>query len=199
MHGEYKITVKNKRNKYSFSLKRNISILQGDSGRGKTTLFDMIHEYNRFGKTSGVSISCDKLVLAVTGEDWKETITNNPDSIIVIDEDNRFIVSKEFAKVVNGSDNYYLIITRNITAQLPISVDEIFTVSGNKNKKFERIYKDIDKMNSSPRKSTLPFKPQLIITEDSNSGFQFFNNIAYKHSIQCESAGGKSNILNGSF
>ena len=109
---------------------------------------------------------------------------------------NYFLLRKEFAKVVNGSDNYYLIITRNITAQLPISVDEIFTVSGNKNKKFERIYKDIDKMYSSPRKSTLPFKPQLIITEDSNSGFQFFNNIAYKHNIQCESAGGKSNILN---
>lgn len=35
MHGEYKVRVKNSRNSYIFSLKRNITVLQGgarDSG-----------------------------------------------------------------------------------------------------------------------------------------------------------------------
>lgn len=46
MTGEYKIRVKNSRNNYIFNLKRNITVLCGDSGRGKTTLYEMISDYN---------------------------------------------------------------------------------------------------------------------------------------------------------
>ena len=49
MRGEYKVSVRNKRNNYSFILRRNITILRGESGRGKSTLYDMIHEHNRYG------------------------------------------------------------------------------------------------------------------------------------------------------
>ena len=60
MTGKYKIRVSNSRNRYTFELKRNITILCGDSGKGKTTLYEMVREYNRFKKSSGVSISCDR-------------------------------------------------------------------------------------------------------------------------------------------
>ena len=53
MVGEYKVRVKNSRNSYSFTLKRNITVLRGESGRGRTTLFEMIPEHNRFGKNKG--------------------------------------------------------------------------------------------------------------------------------------------------
>lgn len=89
MRGEYKIRVKNSRNSYSFSLKRNLTVLRGESGRGKTTLFDMIREYNRYGKESGVSISCDRELLAIVGDRWEEDIHSNPGKIIVIDEDSK--------------------------------------------------------------------------------------------------------------
>ena len=113
MRGEYKVRVKNNRNTYTFVIRRNITILKGDSGRGKTTLFEMIHEYNRFGKQSGVSISCDRELVAIDEEHWEESIEQNPGTIIVIDEDCNFTRSKRFAETVRGSDNYYLIITRN--------------------------------------------------------------------------------------
>ena len=96
MHGEYRVRVRNSRNSYAFSLRRNITVLRGESGRGKTTLFDMIHEHNRFGKESGVSISCDKELVAIDGDKWEDDILSNPGKIIVIDEDSHFIKSKDF-------------------------------------------------------------------------------------------------------
>ncbi len=194
MHGEYKVRVKNSRNSYTFSLRRNITVLKGESGRGKTTLFDMIHEYNRFGKESGVSISCDRELVAISGDKWEDDIRDNPGKIIVIDEDSHFIRSGDFARAVRGSDNYYLLITRNYLSELPISVDEIYELTGAKNKRFSRIYSDIWKMYDKPDRSALPFKPQVIITEDSGSGYQFFEIIAHRLGIRCISSGGKSGV-----
>ncbi len=99
MKGAYQIRVKNNRNSYSFELRRNITILRGESGRG---------------------------------------------TIIVIDEDSQFIRSKDFARVLRESDNFFLLITRNYLAELPISVDEIYELNGAKNKKFKKVYQDIE-------------------------------------------------------
>jgi len=103
----------------------------------------MIHEHNRFGKESGVSISCDRELVTIAGDKWEDDILGNPGKIIVIDEDSHFIRSRDFARVVRGSDNYYLLITRNYLSELPISVDEIYELTGAKNKRFNRIYSDI--------------------------------------------------------
>ena len=72
MRGKVSVTVRDSRNSYSFELKRNITILTGDSGCGKTTLFEMIMDYNRYGKQSGIHISCERPVVAVFGNNWKE-------------------------------------------------------------------------------------------------------------------------------
>jgi len=194
MKGAYKVNIKNNRNSYTFELRRNITILRGESGRGKTTLFEMISDYNRFGKNSGVSVSCDKDIIALAGNDWEEVINKNPGTIIVIDEDSQFIRSEEFAKVVRGSDNYFLLITRNYLAQLPISVDEIYELSGAKNKKLKKVYREVDRMFNNPSSRYLPFVPEIIITEDARSGYQFFKAITDKIGIKCISADGKSNI-----
>ena len=150
MKGFFRVRVSNKRNVYAFELKRNITVLRGESGRGKTTLFEMISDYNRFGKTSGVSVSCDRDLVSVSGADWEKTIGDNPGAIIVIDEDSSFLKTKEFARVLQKSDNYFLLITRNYLADLPISVDEIYELKGEKNKKFEKVYQEIDRMYDRP-------------------------------------------------
>ena len=67
--------------------------------------------------------------------------------------------------MVGGSDNYYLLITRNYLSQLSISVDEIYRLVGKKNKRFSRIFTDISKMYDKPDESALPFRPQVIITD----------------------------------
>ena len=194
MHGRYRVRVKNDRNTFQFELVRNITVLRGESGRGKSTLFEMIREYNRFGRNSGVAISCDRNLFALGGEEWEETIAQHKGQIIVVDEDSRFVRSDDFARFVKGSDNYFLLITRNYLPALPISVDEIYELSGAKNKRFKKIYTDIYKMYNDPDRRRLPFVPEVIITEDSKSGFQFFRKEAERLGIICESAEGKSNI-----
>lgn len=194
MIGTVQVSVKNSRNSYTFTLKRNITILSGDSGTGKTTLYNMIADYNLDGKQSGVTISCDKPLIALGRRRWEEDLAEIQNSVIVIDEDNQYIRTREFAKAVQNSSNYYLIITRNYLHNLPYSVEEIYEITGNKNKKFKHMYNEIDYIYDSPTKGLLPFKPEVIITEDSNSGFQFFHTIAKQNGIECVSARGKSNI-----
>lgn len=194
MIGPVDVSVRDKRNSYKFTLKRNITILCGDSGRGKTTLFEMVADYNHFGKNSSVKISCDREVIAVIGTDWRQIIEKVYDSIIIIDEDNEFIRTKEFAKAIQKTSNYYLLITRGYLEQLPISVDEIYEISGEKNKKFTRVYKEVDHMYDAPAKARLPFVPDVIITEDSKTGYQFFRTISDRSGIECIPAAGKSNV-----
>ncbi|MBR6896669.1 MAG: hypothetical protein IKN24_00725 [Lachnospiraceae bacterium] len=196
MLGRYQVRVKNNRNSYSFELKRNITILRGQSGRGKTTLFEMVREYNRYGKGSGVTISCDKEIVALDGGNWKEIIEGSKQTIFIIDEDSEFIRSRDFAVTLRSSDNYFLLITRNYLNELPISVDEIYEITGNKNKKFKKLYQEIYKMYDHPSMRSLPFKPDVIITEDSGAGYQFFKNRAEKAGVKCISAFGKTKILN---
>ena len=45
MYGIHHVIVQNGNLKYEFDIKRNITILKGDSASGKTTLVEMIQEY----------------------------------------------------------------------------------------------------------------------------------------------------------
>ena len=45
MKGMHHVIVSNGSMKYEFDIKRNITILKGDSATGKTTLVEMIQEY----------------------------------------------------------------------------------------------------------------------------------------------------------
>jgi len=60
MKGSHRIIVESRKVKYDFTIKRNITILTGDSGSGKTVLIDLIRDYRRYGSDSGVSLSCDR-------------------------------------------------------------------------------------------------------------------------------------------
>ncbi|MCR5625412.1 MAG: ATP-binding protein [Lachnospiraceae bacterium] len=196
MNGVLKVSVHDKRNSYKFELHRNITVLCGDSGTGKTTLFEMVSDYNRYGKNSSVKISCNREVIALSGRDWENELLSQTNSLIIIDEDSKFIKSKEFANLINGSSNYFLLITRNYLEQLPISVKEVYNLQGIKNKKFVKEYKEIYDIYDSPSKRSLPFTPEVIITEDSKTGYQFFKELSDKLGIICVSAYGKSNIYN---
>ena len=136
MNGTCKVKVRNSRNQYEFEIKSSITILCGDSGTGKTILYDMLDEYNRLGKSSGVTVSCNKRIVTVNEAHWERKLDSIRDAIIIIDEDRHFIRSSDFAKKVRGADNYFLLITRDYLPHLPYSVDEIYTLRGTKNKKF---------------------------------------------------------------
>ena len=126
MKGSHRIIVETRKVKYDFTIKRNITIFTGDSGSGKTVLIGLIRDYRRYGSDSGVFLSCDRDCRTIDNEDWERQISEISDSIIFIDEGNRFLTSKKFANLVQNSNNYFVIATREKLPMLPYSGNEIY-------------------------------------------------------------------------
>lgn len=195
MKGSHRVIIEAKRVKYDFTLTRNITILTGDSASGKTVLIDYIRDYRRYGSESGIMVSCDRECRTLDNEDWEMQLKRITNSIIFIDEGNRFVTSKEFAKLALESDNYFVLATREKMPMLPYSVQEIygFRESGKyheakqKYNEMYHLYGEISAQSS--------IEPELVITEDSNSGYDFFAKLSEQKNVNCISANGKSNII----
>lgn len=195
MTGTIKIEVSNPRVTFSLVLERNITILSGDSATGKTTLVEMLRDYEENGSSSGVSVRCSKACRILSGRDWEYRLKGIENSIVFIDEGNAFVKSQAFAETIRGSSNYYVLITRESLYQLPYSVNSILTLkkTTSKSKKtYVKSYPQYDRLDSPLRELS---GLQRIITEDSNSGNDLFSYIAQKMGISCISAQGKSNVF----
>ena len=195
MRGKVFVTVQNNHVQYKFTLNRNITILRGDSATGKTTLIDMVRQYE-FDRSGGVSIICEKECRVIGGERWKEQLSLIRDSIVFIDEGNRFLKTPEFAAAVGKSSNYYVIATRDFLPALPYSVDEIYGIA-NKTKGYgqiKRLYSGFKKLYFSDSSEKRIENYDLVIVEDSNAGYTFFRSALENKKCKCISAKGKSNI-----
>ena len=195
MKGAYRVTVETRKIKYDFLIKRNITIFTGDSGSGKTVLIDLIREYRRYGADSGVSVSCSCACRTLDEEEWAYQLGRISKSIIFIDEGNRFLFTKKFAELVLKSDNYFVFATREKLPMLPYSIREIygFRKSGrylNAKQTYNEIYHLYGEISE-----TDCIEPAFVITEDSNSGYEFFLELSKQKNIPCISAKGKSNLL----
>ena len=196
MIGKYEIIVKNRRVQYKFIIKRNITILKGDSATGKTTLIEMIQAYQQNKENSGVFIKCQKECVVLNSQNWEIILKNIHDSIVFIDEGDYFVKSKDFAKIIKSSNNYYVIVTRSSLFNLPYSVEEIYGIkntNGNKYQETKRIYSKFYPIYDNTKNI---IKPDLVIVEDSNSGYDFFSYVCKSFNITCVSAKGKANICN---
>ena len=123
MKGSYRIVAKNSFVRYDFEIRRNITIIKGDSATGKTTLVDMVREYYENGIGSGIEIICDRTCTVLEGRNWKALLATMKECIIFIDEGNSFVRTTEFARSVQKSDNYYVIVSREGLENLPYSVE----------------------------------------------------------------------------
>lgn len=196
MTGAYQIEVRNQRIVFKLSIKRNITVIRGNSATGKTTLVGLIRDYESFGKQSGVSIICSKSCRVLNGEDWMLRLQSIHDSIVFIDEGSRFITTLDFARAVKNSDNYYVLITRENLHNLPYSVDEIYEMHKYRSsQRLSRVYNCTRLFYSDIPSRQSILDTDTIITEDSNSGHEFFSRIAKDHQINCLSAHGKSEIF----
>ena len=100
MKGKYHIIVQNSRVKFEFGIKRNITIVRGDSATGKTTLVSLIDTYDRLGADSGVEVSCSKRCLTVNNSNWESILNSVSECIVFIDEENTIIKSDDFARKI---------------------------------------------------------------------------------------------------
>ena len=84
MRGKHRVIVSTKRLKYDFEIRRNLTIIRGDSATGKTTLVDMIQEYVNNPTGSPVELICDKKCYVLEGALWKGQLAEITDSIVSV-------------------------------------------------------------------------------------------------------------------
>ena len=147
MKGKHRIVVSMKRQKYEFELRRNLTILRGDSATGKTTLIEMIQDHENDPLGSPVELISDKKCYVLEGALWKEQLAGITDSIVFIDEGNTFVKAEEFAGVIQNTDNYYVMrlmeSRKNIVLYLPESFEWLILSAGVlKNAAMEKILKN---------------------------------------------------------
>lgn len=195
MKGKYHVVIQNNRVHYEFDIKRNLTIIRGDSGSGKTTLINMIDLLTTRGASSGIEISCQKGCRTLPIADWQIILPLLHDQIIFLDEDSVFFKTEEFARAVRSSDNYFVIVTREDLPNLPYSVDEIYGIhASGKYHDLKRTYNEFYRIYEAPSPAAQPLQPEEIITEDSNSGYDFFSFVSKNCGIKCRSSKGKSNL-----
>ena len=195
MKGSYSVTIKNAVVRYDFVIRRNITIIKGDSATGKTTLVEMVGEYYESGEASGIWLNCDRICMTLSGRDWKKNLDGTQERIIFIDEGNDFVLSNDFAAAVRNSDNYFVIVTREGLPNLPYSVEEIYGIrESGKYAALKQIYNEFYRIYGR-EDYTKAVEPEKVIVEDSNAGYEFYNGISGKNGWTASCAGGKSNIF----
>ena len=196
MKGKIDIRVYNNRSSFNFTLERNITIVRGNSGTGKTTLYDMIAEYMRLGKGSGVQLAAPCPCVALTDMDWQNQLNHTHGSAVFIDEGADYLASKEFAAVIQKTDNYYVIFNRENLHELPYSVEEIYEIKmSGKYHVFQKVYKAHNGYVYSEADNRKKAQANVLLTEDTHAGFQFYQHLYDGTTIRCESAGSNSSIF----
>ena len=194
MKGRHSLRVQSAHLCYDMTFTHNLTVIQGDSATGKTTLVDMVQEYLLNGSDTGISLVCDVPCRVIAGNTWQEQLRGIENSMVFIDEGNRFISSDDFSKAVCGSSNYYVIVTREALDNLPYSVTEIYGIkSSGKYGSLEPVYHHMYRIYSDivfPQKNL-----NVLVTEYTNSGYDFFSALPPKECTRCIAAGGLSNIF----
>lgn len=199
MVGMHHVIVESPRLKYEFNIRRNLTIIQGDSATGKTTLIELLRDFSRNGNNGVIKISSDKPCVVFDGNDnnWKEYLSLFRDSLVFIDEGHAFIRTKEFADRIRNTDNYYILITRDSLPCLPYSIHEIYGIRTSGKYHFpEQIYHEFYPIygDQSAKKTENVKQNILFITEDSKSGFQFLQKCCFT-AAECISAKGNAGIF----
>ena len=194
MKGKHKIEVRSKRIVFTIELERNITILRGDSATGKTTLVEMLSAYENYGRKSGITIVCDKTCRVLSGALWEAQLKDIQDAIVFVDEGSTFVSSLDFARAIQKTDNYYVLVTREDLSALPYSVNAILELKKTTSR-FKRTYNKAYPIYDSLSASNVELgSVEKMLTEDANSGYQLFTKIGEKYGIVCIPAAGKDNI-----
>lgn len=171
MNGQHILRIKTPLCSYKILLERNITVLTGDSGIGKTSIYRAIDKYNRTGGKCDISVTsdCNVVVMDRVFDEFSYIHNNVRNSIFVIDEGREWIKSDEFARLVSKSSNYFVIISRDPLYSLPYSVHSVITLkTRNGRDSFETISEKLFVRTTSGK------DVDIVITEDSKSGRELY-------------------------
>lgn len=161
---------------YEFEFKQKYLFIRGDSGRGKSTLVELVEDYVKTPE----SVDClgDSNLKILT-----EIEVLKPGCIYFFDEFDKLLTA-ENAKLFNTTDSYFVIISRKRNLDfLKTGLDSLCEIVT------DGSYHTIKP--TYPRKDILTSIGDVIVCEDSKSGFQFLNKLV---DYEIESAESKDRI-----
>ena len=177
---------------YEFDLYDKYTLVKGDSATGKTSLYDLFSTYY----DSPDAVRCqgyNKLRTLPKTKNLKEMSTalnSNSNFIFIADETHPFLHTIGFEKMLEESDNYFIIMCREkIFKNLSIHIRSIVQIiNSGKYHRFSQIYT----LREGTRKFT------KVITEDSKSGkiflSQFLSNVVDAGTVIGKKSSGKDCI-----
>lgn len=190
MKGRYELSIFNRKVKYELIIERNVTVIKGNSGTGKTTLIRMVQGFEAQGNRSGIAVKTFpvvKLHVLLPEANWERELEERSGQILFIDESVDYLYSEAFQMAFSKSDAYLVVISRSGSfSQLPYSINSIYEFRTEKKNglsltKMYHLFNYKDDNNS----------PEIVIAEDSNSGMEMFNKIFHDEVI---SAFGNANV-----
>lgn len=200
MTGTVKLRIATPKWDYTLELERNITVLKDEGATGKSCLCNLIALWfnNRLGsRPNYVKVSCNQNAIPVTMTEslWNTNFveTQKQPLILFIDEQETFIHDKYFLRYLNSTQDYVVIISRdyNKLRGLTFSVNSIKSLVGGKHKYLVPWRPVSNKSIQLVSQGNLwglgvcqgKYQPTKLVTEDSNSGYQFFSAIAREDCI----------------
>lgn len=109
---QIEFSIHNARYGFSLDLSHRITILHGNSGRGKTVMYQMLRNYVERGSKSALRVSCPLTVDVMSHHfNWQDADFSRGNLIFAADSDNLFR-NEEFIKTVLTSECCFVFISR---------------------------------------------------------------------------------------
>ena len=159
-------------------------------------MIQIINDYLSGRTGPGTDVVCKKKCAVLSGdlESVLIRLERLSDAVVFVDEQEHFLYSKRFAAAVLKSNCYFVFITRDDLHMLPYSVNEIYCLKNSGYYQNTRqVYNSLHQIYPKSHDHNT-ITPEVILTEDSNAGYQMFHAICTENQISCTSAEGKSNI-----
>jgi hypothetical protein len=193
MKGKHIVSITSRRAEYRLELERKITVIKGKSGTGKSSVIRLVSDYLELGKDSGIKVtvsSSTRLLVLTNSSDWDTVMPSLRNTIIFFDEDVRYIYNEAFQKALWTADCYAVIISRSGQfTGLPFAVSSIYELVTERNGKntitsMYHLYEEKHKRNDF----------DLVVTEDSNSGYEMAKYAFDSEKMRVISAGGNASV-----
>lgn len=193
MKGKHIVSITSRRAEYRLELERKITVIKGKSGTGKSSVIRLVSDYLELGKDSGIKVTVSlstRLLVLTNSSDWDTVMPSLRNTIIFFDEDVRYIYTEAFQKALWTADCYAVIISRSGQfTGLPFAVSSIYELVTERNGKntitsMYHLYEEKHKRNDF----------DLVVTEDSNSGYEMAKYAFDSEKMRVISAGGNASV-----
>ena len=187
MENQINIKLKSKRINYNLEFSHRINIVRGDSASGKSAFIRLLDSR----KDSNIQITSNYKLLHITPE-FLQFVRDSGNSfsseyVYIMDEID-IAGNKDMIKLISHSSYKFILMIRESNLNnLPYGIDQIYEIyrSGKYNLS-RKMYND-QNINKNVNFRNI----KVIITEDSHSGYQFYENL---HDFDVISVNGNSNI-----